>query len=160
MGQSDLQDTGTDATDAGTGRADIAAAPEAGQGGEQDWYAADAATFGDRLTAAREAAGMDRRALSRRLGIRLKTLDAWENDLSEPRANRLQMLAGLLNVSIRWLLTGEGDGLTEPKPDTELAASARETLTDLRQVRAEMGRLSDRIGILEKRLRAIVSEAL
>jgi len=164
MGESDLPDTSPDAAPdaakAGAGSSDVTATTEPATEDDQDWYAADAATFGDRLTASREAAGMDQRTLARRLGIRLKTLDAWENDLSEPRANRLQMLAGVLNVSIRWLLTGEGDGLSEPKPDTELAADAREILTDLRQMRAEMGRMTDRIGILEKRLRSIVSEAL
>ena len=45
--------------------------------------------FGDRLAAARDAAGMDAETLARRLGVRLKTLQDWENDISEPRANRL-----------------------------------------------------------------------
>ena len=63
-----------------------------------DWYGPDAATFGDRIAAAREAAGMGQEKLARRLGVKLKTLHGWENDLAEPRANKLQMLAGLLNV--------------------------------------------------------------
>ena len=63
---------------------------------ETDWYGPDAATFGDRVAAARDAAGMTQAVLARRLGVRLATLRGWENDLSEPRANRLSMLAGLL----------------------------------------------------------------
>lgn len=127
----------------------------------QDWFAPEAATFGDRLAAARDAAGMDQRALARRLGVKLKTVESWENDVSEPRANKLQMVAGVLNVSIRWLLTGEGEGgLAGPVSEAELAADAREVLGDLRQIRTEMGRLSDRMGLLEKRLRQIVREAL
>ena len=128
--------------------------------GGRDWFAADAATFGDRLSAAREAAGMDQRTLARRLGVKLKTVEGWENDLSEPRANKLQMVAGVLNVSIRWMLTGEGEGLQEPASDVELAADARELLTDLRQTRTELARLADRLGMLEKRMRQIVRDAL
>lgn len=78
------------------------------------WYDADTATLGDRITGAREAAGLSQPELARRLGVRLATVRAWEDDQAEPRANKLQMLAGLLGVSIMWLLTGTGDGLDGP----------------------------------------------
>ena len=86
----------------------------AGTAASQDgggWYSEEAATFGDRVTGAREALGLSEDALARKLGVKLKTVRAWEGDLAEPRANKLQMLAGILNVSIMWLLTGQGDGL-------------------------------------------------
>jgi ribosome-binding protein aMBF1 (putative translation factor) len=67
------------------------------------WYDADTTTFGDRMTGAREAAGLSQAELAKRLGVKVKTIRAWENDRSEPRANRLQMLAGILGVSIMWL---------------------------------------------------------
>jgi len=73
-----------------------------------DWYGAETATFGDRLAGAREAAGLSQEELATRLGVRLETLIGWEEDAADPRANRLQMLAGMLNVSLMWLLTGEG----------------------------------------------------
>lgn len=72
-----------------------------------DWYGPEAATFGDRIAAARDAAQMTPEQLARRLGVKLRTLQNWENDLSEPRANKLSMISGLLNVSMIWLLTGE-----------------------------------------------------
>ena len=75
----------------------------------KDWYGPETATFGDRLAAARENAGMTQAQLARRLGVRKATLTGWEDDLSEPRANKLQMMAGLLNVSIMWLLNGLSD---------------------------------------------------
>ena len=53
-----------------------------------DWYSPEASTFGDRVAGARDQAGMTQQQLAKRLGIRLATLRAWENDLSEPRANR------------------------------------------------------------------------
>ena len=61
-----------------------------------DWFAEDVATFGDRISGAREAAGMSQTDLAKRLGIAKTTLAAWEDDRSEPRANRLAMLAGML----------------------------------------------------------------
>lgn len=124
------------------------------------WFSEETATFGDRMAAARDAAGMTQAALARRLGVKLKTIEAWENDMAEPRANKLHMLSGLLNVSLRWLMTGEGDGLEQPPTDGVLAADAREILADLRQVRAEITRLGDTLAGLEKRLRAVVKEGL
>lgn len=122
------------------------------------WFSDRAATFGDRLAGAREAQGMTQADLARRLGVRLKTLKAWEDDLAEPRANRLQMLAGLLNVSLMWLLNGQGDGLDGPVEPAPVPAELSAVLAEIRQVRGEMARLSDRLGILEKRLRAALKE--
>ena len=70
-----------------------------------DWYGGHIATFGDRLAAARDAAQLSQQQLSKHLGVRLKTLKSWENDSSEPRSNKLSMIAGVLNVSLIWLLT-------------------------------------------------------
>ena len=63
-----------------------------------DWYGPDKATFGDRLVAAREKSNLSQQDLAKRLGVKNSTIKSWENDNSEPRANRLSMLAGLLNV--------------------------------------------------------------
>ena len=126
---------------------------------ETGWYSADAATFGDRVTGAREARGMTRRELADRLGVRVKTLESWEEDRADPRANKLQMLAGVLGVSLMWLLTGEGDGLeAPPESDGAAANEVRSVLSETRQIRAEIGALAERMGRLEKRLRLIVSE--
>ena len=70
-----------------------------------DWYSDDAATFGDRLAAARENAGLSQKGLAEKLGVSHKIVRAWEDDMKEPRANRLQMLSGMLNVSLTWLLS-------------------------------------------------------
>nr|WP_076450563.1 helix-turn-helix transcriptional regulator [Roseivivax lentus] len=118
-----------------------------------DWYGPDAATFGDRVSAAREAAGMSPEQLARRLGVKARTLQNWENDLSEPRANKLSMLSGLLNVSMIWLLTGEGEGVNGPAEDSANLGDLREALTELRAIRADMKTLADRAGHLEKHLR-------
>ena len=120
---------------------------------EQDWYSEDTATFGDRLADARQAVGLTPQEFSRRLGVRLQTLEAWENDMSEPRANRLQMISGLLNVSLVWLLTGEGEGLTAPADDAP--AEVTQILAEMRQLRTDLVRTSEKLGRLEKRLREL-----
>ena len=125
---------------------------------ESGWFSADAATFGDRLAGAREAAGMTQADLARTLGVRLATLAAGEDDAAEPRANRLQMLAGMLNVSIRWLLTGEGEGLEGPAAPQTLRPGARETLNELAGLRARALALAEELGGVEKRLRVLMRE--
>jgi transcriptional regulator with XRE-family HTH domain len=124
----------------------------------QDWYGPDMATFGDRVAAAREMAEMTQAELARRLGVRLATLRSWENDLSEPRANRLSMMAGLLNVSMMWLINGEGEGLSAPPDEGTGPSSAREVLTELRDLRADMLARAEQVGRLEKKLRAALRE--
>ncbi|KNX42083.1 MAG: helix-turn-helix transcriptional regulator [Roseovarius sp.] len=121
------------------------------------WFDPDATTFGDRVAGARERAGMTQGDLAKRLGVKLKTLKAWEDDQSEPRANKLSMMAGLLNVSLLWLLSGEGDG-----PDTpavgELSPDISQMLTEIRDIRAQLTFSTDRLGRIEKSLRAKLRE--
>lgn len=119
---------------------------------QEDWFSEEIATFGDRLAGAREALGISQEGMARRLGVKLKTIVSWENDWSEPRANKLQMVAGLLNVSIRWLLTGEGDGPEDPD-FVDVEGDLNQIILDLRQIRQEHGRLGEQMGRLEKRLR-------
>ncbi|WP_127903358.1 helix-turn-helix domain-containing protein [Solirhodobacter olei] len=129
-------------------------APEA----QSDWFSEEAATFGDRLAGAREAAGMSQAELARRLGVRLKTLVDWENDFADPRSNRLQMVAGMLNVSIMWLLTGRGEGVDAPGAQSNETPEARALIDELRLLRTEALDLSHRMGRLEKRLRSVLAE--
>lgn len=121
------------------------------------WFSEDEATFGDRLAGAREAVGMTQTSLARRMGIKLQTLRNWEEDLSEPRANKLQMAAGVLNVSLKWMLTGEGEGVDAPSEETLESADFRDILLEMRDIRAQMMASSDRLARLEKKLRRQVS---
>lgn len=125
---------------------------------EKDWYGPDAATFGDRLAGAREAAGMTQTVMARRLGVKKSTIVAWENDLSEPRANRLSMMAGMVNVSIKWLLTGEGEGMDVPQEVSEENLNLAEAVAELRAIRGEMRASAERAARLEKRLRLMVEQ--
>ena len=122
-----------------------------------DWYGPEVATFGDRVAAAREHAGMSQADLAKRLGVRLSTLRGWEDDLSEPRANRLSMLSGMLNVSMTWLITGEGEGIEAPDSQHSQSADLNGILDEMRRLRTEMHRNAETMGLLEKRLRRIMS---
>ncbi|MFU1476305.1 helix-turn-helix domain-containing protein [Roseovarius sp. C7] len=123
---------------------------------EQTWYDPEATTFGDRMAGAREASGMSQAQLARRLGVKEKTIEKWENDLSEPRANRLSMLAGLLNVSILWLISGDGDAPDVPGEATATEASLDDLLRELRQVQAVLTRSAARIERLETQITAVL----
>jgi len=122
-----------------------------------DDYSEEAATFGDRLALARDRQGLTQAQLARRLGLRVQTIRNWESDRSEPRANKLQMLAGFLNVSMVWLMTGEGAGApagTQTAAE-DAPASLNEALAEVRDLRLLQAQITDRLARLEKRMRSL-----
>lgn len=128
---------------------------------EQDaegWFDNESATLGDRITGAREAAAMTQKDLAKRLGVKLATIRSWENDMSEPRANKLSMLAGLLNVSMRWLLEGEGEGISAPEETVPLSEDAQALLREIRAMKVAANKTANRLGGLEKRLASVLRE--
>lgn len=102
----------------------------------------DSDTLGGRISRAREGLGLSTAQLARRLGVKTNTVQAWETDRSEPRANRIIMLAGMIGVSPAWLLTGIGDApeTTDMHLDLRVALSQ---LARLREAHEEMGRMID-----------------
>ncbi|MHA1527414.1 MAG: helix-turn-helix domain-containing protein [Alphaproteobacteria bacterium] len=119
-----------------------------------DDYSEGAATFGDRLALARESQNLTQEQLANRLGLRLQTIRNWEFDRSEPRANRLQMIAGFLNVSMIWLLTGEGVGGPVLRGGGgNVPAELSVLLGEIRDIRVANIKANDRLAKLEKRLR-------
>ena len=125
---------------------------------DTNWYGPDAATFGDRVAAARESAGMTQAVCAKRLGVRVATLRAWEDDMSEPRANRLSILAGLLNVSMMWLINGEGEGIEAPAEVAPISGDMQQVMMEMRTLRAEMHANAEAMEGLEKRLRQLMEE--
>ncbi|GMG82720.1 helix-turn-helix transcriptional regulator [Paralimibaculum aggregatum] len=121
-----------------------------------DDFSESAATLGDRLALAREQQGLSQAQLARRLGLRVQTVRNWENDRSEPRANKLQMVAGILNVSMVWLLTGAGAGApTAEVANDESPLELAEALSEIRDLRLLQNQVIDRLARLEKRLRLL-----
>lgn len=125
---------------------------------DQNWFSAETATFGDRLAGAREAAGLTQQGLAEKLGVKPSTIAAWENDLKEPRANRLQMVSGVLSVSMSWLLTGEGEGPDGPDSETALTSDLVDLLAEMRALRSNILQSGEKLGRLEKRLRTALKD--
>lgn len=116
----------------------------------EDFYGEDKATLGDRLTAAREAAGIAAREMADRLGVRHRTLQSWEDDRSEPRANYLRMAAGIMGVSLVWLMTGTGSAPRASGGDGTAMGASDAARAELAQLRDLLRQAEARIGRLEQ----------
>ena len=87
---------------------------------EDKEHSASADTLGARIVLAREDQHLSTSQLARRMGIQTETLRNWETGRKQPRSNRLMTLAGMLNVSPTWLLTGAGEGPVDSLTETEM----------------------------------------
>ena len=74
--------------------------------------------LGERIANAREERGLSPQDLANQLGIKKSTLEHWENGKTAPRANRLNQLAGVLNVPLLWLLGGSDMPPSSMGPDS------------------------------------------
>ncbi len=101
---------------------------------------ADTDTLGGRISRARDALNLTTSQLARRLGVKSETVAAWESDRSEPRANRLTMLAGVMGVSPTWLLNGVGDAPQDNQVHSEMHLLEMQ-LTRLKENQAEAQKL-------------------
>ncbi len=114
---------------------------------------ADTGTLASRIVKARKAIGLTTAELAQRLGVRTATLAAWEAGKSEPRTNRLTMLAGLLSVSPTWLLCGRGTAPAETSGGEDVSA-LKTTITELRSMLSAVGehvhRLEQRVDTLSR----------
>ena len=112
-------------------------------------------TLGNRIEQARASKGYSVAQLSHRLGIKPTTLRSWEADGSEPRANKLLMLAGVLGISSRWLLEGADDDAPTHYPSGETSelqqkleqafAMHQRLVQILHEISSDVGRLQRQI---------------
>ena len=93
-------------------------------------------TLGGRLWRAREAAGFSESKFAHAIGVKKETVSAWESDRSEPRANKLVTMAGILNVSPSWLLHGIGESPIDDAVSQELQL-IRSQLERIREFRTQ-----------------------
>ncbi len=121
---------------------------------DTSYYGDEAATLGDRIAAAREAVGYSQKKLASRLGVKLKTVQGWEEDRTEPRANKAQMMSGILGVSLVWLLSGEGEGVPEPSDTPSGLEDIQGILDEIRSLRMDITEATRKLSTVEKRLRA------
>jgi transcriptional regulator with XRE-family HTH domain len=107
--------------------------------------APDMDTLGGRLSRARDAKSMSVSEVAGRIGVKPQTIAAWESDRSEPRANRLVMLAGFLGVTPTWLMHGVGQSPVE----SAARADASVLTAELQVLKNDHERLGQRIEQLE-----------
>lgn len=67
-------------------------------------------TIGGRISLARDAIDLSVDEAADFITVTPDTWLSWENDRAEPLADRLPLVASLLEVSLSWLLTGRGQG--------------------------------------------------
>jgi transcriptional regulator with XRE-family HTH domain len=105
-------------------------------------------TLGGRIVNAREAQDLTTSQLARRMGIKAETLNEWETDRAEPQSNRLLTLAGMLDVTPAWLLTGAGEGPLDSPTEAEIG-QIRDSVDNMRE---QVLTLADELEQLQRRL--------
>jgi len=111
-------------------------------------------TLGQRIKARRKQLGMSASALARRAGVTRDTLHAWETGQSEPRANKLLMLAGVLGTNVGWLMEGSERCGPAPQATSDVAALRDQ----LGQARELADNLANMLNVLQSRINAIEQE--
>lgn len=99
-----------------------------------------ASTLSSRITEAREAKDLQLPAVARLIGVKTATLKNWEEGRSEPRPNRLCMLAGVLDVSVTWLIGGDEGHAPGPVSNTKADLLAQK-LERVNIMQVELSRL-------------------
>ena len=110
-------------------------------------------TLGGRVFQAREAAGLTVSQVINRLGVRKATYLAWEADRSEPRANKLVALAGILNVSPTYLLSGLGRAVVQPLKHQQIIDELRIEIEQLELTLKAANKMLSRIKSQAKRVK-------
>lgn len=120
---------------------------------EDEGLSVAADTLGGRIVYAREGQDLTTSQLARRIGVKTETLHDWETDRAEPRSNRLLTLAGMLNVSPTWLLTGAGESPVDSLTETEMM-HIRDSVVRMRD---QVLTLAEELEQLQKRLESYES---
>jgi transcriptional regulator with XRE-family HTH domain len=117
---------------------DYLAARDEGTAGEIDDSLVD---IGGRIAEARRLAGTSQAELGAQLGVTEVTVAAWEEGRLATRSNVLVRVAGLLGVSLSWLVMGHG--VSPADGDAPELHELQQTLLD---VRAQLTSLADDLG--------------
>ena len=107
--------------------------------------------LGKRLKKAREHKGYSAGQLATRVGVKRSTVEAWEAEKTVPRVNKLQMVAGILDVPLMWLLAG-ADAIPEPQAGMSTQAILLEKVTQAEQQLTELSALLGEIRVLSQNM--------
>jgi len=78
-------------------------------------------TLANRITTAREDANLSIAEVSSLIAVKPETYMKWESGTTQPRANKVVTLAGVLKVVPVWLLDGDNNFLQDPGREDEVA---------------------------------------
>jgi transcriptional regulator with XRE-family HTH domain len=113
-------------------------------------------SFGMRLRIARERRGRSTTEIARLLGVSERTLKRWEADKATPRSNRMHVIAGTLNVHMRWLISGDGE-ITDTGEEPAVLNDA--LLEELRALKDLVRRAASRAAVLEDQIHTMARQA-
>ena len=108
----------------------------------------DGDTLGGRITRARDLAELTLEEAALRIGVTDETLGEWESDRSEPRANKIMTLAGVLGVSPAWLISGTGEAPQSPG----ISIAVDEMSGEINRLRELALQITASVELLESRL--------
>ena len=106
----------------------------------------EAHQIGARLAHARDVAGLTAREVADRLGVKESTITKWESGETTPRGHRLTRIAGMLSVSLSWILVGHG-----VEPTGEMSDLTR-FRADLRSIRVRLDDMVTDLADLDRRM--------
>lgn len=115
----------------------------------------DGDTLGGRIARARDLAALTLEEAASHIGVTNETLAEWESDRSEPRANKIMTLAGVLGVSPAWLISGAGD----PPQAPGMSVAVDEMSGEINRLRELALQLTATVEVLENRLVALTRAA-
>jgi len=110
--------------------------------------------LGPRIAVARKHAGFTVSELARQLGVSTETLKRWESGQQTPRANRMLMLAGLLNVTLAWLLEGRESAFM----GTDGGVTLENVSAQVESAKLKLAEVADVLDELSRRLEAMTTE--
>lgn len=106
----------------------------------------DDAQIGRRITDARLILGDSVEVIAERIGVTTATAEGWESGDVPLRANHLNKVAGVLGISLSWLIMGRGP---EPLGDATELGRLR---ADLSAARSRLDDVLNELVVLDQRL--------
>jgi transcriptional regulator with XRE-family HTH domain len=105
----------------------------------------DSTGIGARIAEARANAELSHADIAERLGVKESTVAKWESGSKSPRGHHVSKLAGVLGVSMSWILMGRG---IEPTNSSEI----EQLRSELGSVRARLDDVVNELAVLDQRL--------
>ena len=109
-------------------------------------------SIGERISSARIATGLSEEQFANRLGVKRSSVEHWEAGSQSPRANRINQMAGILQVPVVWLLAGGDDlpddvlpDLSETRGLEEKISRAEQLVNELSFVLTDLRRITRRV---------------